>query len=292
MIRTAISPRFAMSTLFNTGHSLPDVTSTSERAHEQRLLTALAGARFGDVRWVEATGSTNDDLVAEARRGAGEQVLVSDLQTQGRGRRDRRWHAPPRSSLMMSLLVRNVDPKRAFWAVGAVALAATEAAQAVTGVHCSLKWPNDVLIGDRKVAGVLAQIVGDAAIVGIGMNTGWPEPMPAEIAERATSLNHHTSGSEATVEVDRAALAIELLSRVEVWLDSPDALLRSAWSERCATIGATVRVETAGSSVTGIAASVDHDGALLVTVDGSIQRFDVAEVVHLRRQGDDHRGLQ
>jgi len=92
-----------MSTLFNTSNSLPDMNARTERS-QVFLRDALDGTRFANVRWVAETGSTNADLLAAADRGEGEQVLIADLQTAGRGRRDRVWDAPPESGLLMSAL--------------------------------------------------------------------------------------------------------------------------------------------------------------------------------------------
>ena len=129
--------------------------SGTERSHEAFLRSALAGTRFSQARWVAETGSTNDDLAAAATSGAPEQVLVTDLQTAGRGRRNRVWDAPSGSGVLMSVLLRNTtttatptatiaaDP---FWAVGAVSLAACQTIAELVTVPCSVKWPNDVLL--------------------------------------------------------------------------------------------------------------------------------------------------
>lgn len=241
----------------------------------------VAGTRFARVRWTETTGSTNDDLVAAAARGEPEQVAITDLQTAGRGRRARTWHAPPQSSAMFSVLLRGVAIPEAFWSVGAVSLAAVEAVRTVTGVDCSLKWPNDVLIGERKVAGVLAQRVDDVLVVGMGMNVNWPDPLPDEIADRATSLNHHVSNG---VEIDRAVLIGTLLGRLDQLVGRPITQLRSEWVQQCSTIGSHVRVETAGGVERGVAADVTIDGALVVDDAGVHRTFHVGDVVHVRPQ--------
>lgn len=239
----------------------------------------LAASRFHRVRWTASTGSTNDDLVAAAISGEPEQVAITDLQTAGRGRRQRVWHAPQRSSAMFSVLIRDVDPADAFWRIGAVSLAAVAAVRTVTAVEARLKWPNDLLIGERKFAGVLAQMAGDALVVGMGMNVNWPRPLPAEIADGATSVNHHVANE---APIDRAVLLGHLLLDLERQLSRPFAALRHDWIDACSTIGLDVRVETESGDEIGRAVDVAADGALVLERQGERQTFHVGDVVHLR----------
>jgi biotin-[acetyl-CoA-carboxylase] ligase BirA-like protein len=136
-----------------------------------------------DVRWFEEIDSTNTYLRQQAAEGAPEGlVAVADHQSAGRGRLDRRWEAPAGASLLMSVLFRpEFDPSELHLCTGAVALAAAEACRDVAGVGPVLKWPNDLLVGEAKLAGVLAEaeFAGDAlasVVVGIGINVAWPGP--------------------------------------------------------------------------------------------------------------------
>ena len=144
-----------------------------------------------EVRVVGETGSTNADLLALARDGAPEGiVLVADHQTAGRGRLDRRWEAPPGSSLLMSMLFRPPRSVTHLNLVNAAAgIAASDACNEVAGFRPLLKWPNDVVVDDRKLAGILAEVVGQAVVVGIGLNVNWPSPLPPELADTATAAN-------------------------------------------------------------------------------------------------------
>ena len=164
------------------------------------MSSELADTRFATMRWVSQTGSTNDDLVAAAKAGEPEQALIADLQTSGRGRRDRSWIAPPESSLLMSFLLRGVDPAQAFWTIGAFALGVADALNAEAPVNrCQLKWPNDLLMGNKKVAGILAQAVDDAMVVGIGINVNWPTQRPEGIPDTACLLYTSPSPRDATL---------------------------------------------------------------------------------------------
>lgn len=255
----------------------------TERAHEAFVREALAGTRFENVRWVAETGSTNDDLSEVARQGGQEQALITDLQTAGKGRRDRVWTAPAESGVLMSVLLRGVDPADGFWSVGAVALAASEVIGELVDVPCTVKWPNDVMIGEpgreKKVAGVLAQLVDDAIIVGIGMNANWPEHVPREMSERGTAINRHL---HVETQVDRPALAAGVLRRAIGHLASDRTTLRDAWKQRCSTLHQQVRLHLATGSIVGIAIDIAIDGALQIEDDGQVTTHQVGDVVHLR----------
>ncbi len=255
----------------------------TERAHEAFLRAELGGTRFASVRWVAETGSTNDDLSELARKGGGEQVLITDLQTAGKGRRNRVWTAPTRSGVLMSVLLRGVVPSDGFWSVGALALAASEAIDELIDVPCSLKWPNDVMAGppdgQRKVAGVLAQLVDQAIVVGVGMNANWPDDVPADMAERGTAINRHTLDR---AMVDRPALAADVLRRAIGHLESERDVLRSAWKARCSTLGQQVRLDLETGAITGTAVDIAPDGALQLENEVGISTHQVGDVVHLR----------
>lgn len=255
----------------------------TERTNQAFLQQGLSGTRFAHASWVSETGSTNDDLAELARQGAPEQVLVTDLQTAGRGRRDRVWDAPSGSGILMSLLIRGTAPADGFWAVGAVALAASQAIDELTVADCRLKWPNDVMIltgaGQKKVAGVLAQIVDDVVIVGIGINANWPDQVPAELNERGTSINRNRPNQ---VACDRAPLAAEIVTRAIRHLESDAETLRSSWKTQCVTLGQRVRLELQTGAIVGDATDIGADGALQIEEEGVASLHHVGDVVHLR----------
>jgi BirA family biotin operon repressor/biotin-[acetyl-CoA-carboxylase] ligase len=262
-----------------------------------RARSALAGTRFGDVRWVDETTSTNDDLRRLAQAGAsGDVVLVADHQTAGRGRLGRSWEAPPKSSLLVSVLVRvGLDPAQAHLVSTAAGCAATEACAQVADVRPKLKWPNDLVLVDErgavrgKLAGILAESIIDgdrldAVVVGVGMNVNWPEQLPPELDGIAISLNHVVGA-----DVDREDLLVALLERLAVWLgpiDTADgrARLLAHYRAACSTLGARVRVELANESFQGEAVDIDGDGHLVVIDEADRERRTVVagDVVHIR----------
>ncbi len=217
------------------------------------------------VEHVAETGSTNADLVAAAAGGAPDRtVRFTDHQTAGRGRLDRVWTAPPGANLLVSILFRSVppDPSELTRRVG---LAAVDAVRHVAGVSAVLKWPNDVLVGDRKLAGILAQRAGDGSVViGMGLNVGWAPDGAARLDDGITPAT-----------VLRALLA--------AYDELPD-VIDTHYRARLDTLGRRVRIELPAGELIGTAVDVDPDGRLVVLDECAItHRVSVGDVVHLRR---------
>jgi BirA family biotin operon repressor/biotin-[acetyl-CoA-carboxylase] ligase len=248
------------------------------------LAREVGGRLWSRVTTVAESGSTNAELAAQAGAGApGGTVLVADHQTAGRGRFQRVWHAPPGASIALSVLLRppSVPAGRWLWLPLIAGLAVADGLRAAGGVDARLKWPNDVLIGGRKVCGILAERVespdGAAVVLGMGINTLLAEadlPVPT-----ATSLA--LEGSTATpAEVVRAVL-LTLEGWYTRWLAGED--LREAYASRCDTVGREVRVELSpGDAPEGVAVGVDADGRLLVRTGSGVRGFAAGDVWHLR----------
>ncbi|MCX7621066.1 MAG: biotin--[acetyl-CoA-carboxylase] ligase [Acidimicrobiales bacterium] len=263
----------------------------------EQLRAQLGSCRFSDLRWVPETGSTNEDVLALARAGEPEGiVVVADHQSAGRGRLGRSWEAPAGSSLLVSILCRpDLAPADAHLVTSAAGVAAVEAVRQVTGVVVRLKWPNDVVVererATRKLGGILAESLLDggrlgAVVVGIGINVNWPSEFPDELASIATALNHLTG-----VPVDRELLLVRFLQGFGHWYDQLGAPggraeLVTRYREECQTLDHEVRVELAGESFSGRAVGLTEEGHLLVVPDGATDpRIIVAgDVVHLRQR--------
>lgn len=243
-----------------------------------------------DLRVATQTGSTNADLAELARGGAPEgTVLAVEHQGAGRGRLDRTWTAPPRSSLTFSTLVRPdaVPASRWPWLPLLAGCAVVEVVRGVAGVDAGLKWPNDVLIDDRKVAGILLEQVrtptGPAAVLGIGLNVSTRTDELA--SQAATSLI--LAGAAVT---DRATLLGELLRSLgalyTAWSEAggdPAVGLAESYRNRCVTLGRRVRLETGpGTYVTGTARDLDEGGRLVVDTRDGTRVFGAGDVIHLR----------
>jgi BirA family transcriptional regulator, biotin operon repressor / biotin---[acetyl-CoA-carboxylase] ligase len=229
---------------------------------------------------VVSTGSTNADVVTLARAGEPEgYVLVAGEQTAGRGRLGRSWSSPPDSSLAVSALLRPTDvpARRWSWLPLLVGVAAVAAVRDAAGVDAVLKWPNDVLLDGRKLAGILVERVetptGVAAVAGLGMNV-------SDAPEGSASLAH----TSANVEDVLAALLDHFGERYRAWQAAPGAPdLAAAYRAACETIGRDVRAELPGTEpLTGRAVAVDDDGRLVIVTSRGEVVVGAGDVVHLR----------
>jgi len=253
-------------------------------------LAALAPDLVVEV--LETATSTNAVAADRARAGAEEGlVVVAEHQTAGRGRLDRSWETPARSSLTFSLLVRPTAPP-ADWPwlplLTGYTVAKTLRAE---GYDAGVKWPNDVLIGDRKLVGILVERVetptGPAAVLGVGLNVSLTEaelPVPT-----ATSLALE-SGGPSGEGPDRTHLLVELLRSLreayDVWqaggADATDRL-RSSYAAACVTVGREVRVDLPGGQVLrGRASGIDDAGRLVVSGADGDSVVGAGDVVHVR----------
>jgi BirA family biotin operon repressor/biotin-[acetyl-CoA-carboxylase] ligase len=269
------------------------------RALERALVVPGGLWRRLDVRL--ETGSTNADVAEAAGRGEPEGlVVVAEQQTAGRGRRNRQWVSPPRSGLTLSVLLRPDDadpgngwppaPRQAYgWLPLLAGVALLEAVQQRAELDVALKWPNDLLVKDAKCAGILAEVIGSAVVLGIGLN----------VSTRADELPATTTGLPATSllvagaeHTDRDPLLRALLRGLARWYagwretggDAELCGLLAAYRRGCSTIGRDVRVHLpAGEVLTGRATTVDADGQLVIrTDDGAERRVSAGDVLHVR----------
>jgi BirA family transcriptional regulator, biotin operon repressor / biotin---[acetyl-CoA-carboxylase] ligase len=238
------------------------------------------------VEVVGATDSTNADLAAAARHGAASgTVLITDNQTAGRGRLDRSWTTPPGVSVACSVLLRpeGVDPQRWPWLSLMTGVSLVAGIRRSTGVSAGLKWPNDVLVGEHKLCGLLAERVstpaGLAVVLGFGINVSMSTaelPVPT-----ATSLLLQGAAT------DKTALLSEVLTALDEaygqWQHDP-ATLAARYAEVCVTLGQPVRVLLGpGQQATGVAAGIDPSGGLRVRTSSGERTFAAGDVIHVRR---------
>jgi BirA family biotin operon repressor/biotin-[acetyl-CoA-carboxylase] ligase len=229
-------------------------------------------------------GSTNDEARRLAAEGAPHGTVVhADAQSSGRGRLSHTWFSPP-GNLYISILLRTGEPptrtaELSF--VTALAVADTVDALLPQPTRATLKWPNDVLVNGAKIAGILLEQIGDATIIGIGLNVLLA---PANISYKATTIV--ANGGLASVDRARDILLDRLARHLEVWARDGFAPVRDHWLQRSYPIGAAIRATTGGESVAGAFAGMDSDGALLLDTPSGRRRIIAAEIV-LGSQGND-----
>ncbi len=277
----------------------------SDQAALRAALVAPHGP-FARLDVVARTGSTNADLVAAATNDRtawpDRSVLATDHQDAGRGRLGRGWLTPPRAAVTVSVLLRPRAPARTWSWLGLLAgLAVADAVRRVAGVPARLKWPNDVLLeadgsalpaaGAGKLAGVLAEVAGDAVVVGAGLNVDQDaSELPQPVGDALPPVSLRLAGA-ATTDRDTLLRAYlrELARSYAAFEDSAGDVegcgLAARVREACATLGREVRVERPGGlpPLAGAAQEIDGSGRLVVR-DGAGARHAVAagDVVHVR----------
>src|SRR6185503_11742770 len=234
-----------------------------------------------DIRVFEQTNSTNDIIEKLARDGVRDGVVVfAESQTRGRGRLGRPWLSPPRRGLWFSVLLRpDLRPQGATQLTVAAAVALVRAIHEETGLSPEIKWPNDILVRGRKVAGVLTELAAELdhikhVTLGIGVDVNLTaSEFPPDLRNLATSLK---------LECGRHVNRIELAAAILRELDRAYAQIRAGqfeglaneWQEHCSTLGRRVTIHIGTRALQGHAESLDHDGALLLRTDhGRLERI-------------------
>jgi BirA family biotin operon repressor/biotin-[acetyl-CoA-carboxylase] ligase len=236
------------------------------------------------VEHFEEIDSTNTYLKELASDDCAEgHVVIADFQRAGRGRLDRQWVSAPRGSLLCSILLRPpLEAHQLQLVVAAVALATRTALERLSGLRAQLKWPNDLVVAENKLAGLLAEVIetaqGFAVVVGLGVNLTYegPDHVPATSVRAETGLTIVPRGL--------LDILLEELEGRRKCLDSDEgrATLRREYEGALSTIGSLVRVEQHDATFVGRAVGVDDEGRLLVDVAGAITTFEVGDVVHVR----------
>ena len=254
---------------------------------ESEILKTLQEKGY-HVLYQEKTDSTNVWAGRLAREGAPSRTLVcADMQTDGRGRRGRRWESPPGESLYMTLILRpDFCPQQASMLTLVTGLSVAQALCAMTGLEALLKWPNDVVSGGRKVCGILTEMSAELdcihyIVMGMGINTGQRE-FPEELREKATSLL-----LECGRPVNRCRLAAAVLEEFEGlyarFLEDGDLRgLAAEYNSRLAGLGREVRILDPAGAYTGVSRGIDEEGGLLVEMDGGDTRRVVSGEVSVR----------
>lgn len=260
-----------------------------DRLTPLELRPLLATHDIGQVlHCFEEVASTSDVAKQLAEEGAAHgEAVIAERQTAGRGRRGRVWVSPPGRNLYLSVVLRpDLPPQRAPELTLVASVALCDVVRQA-GVEAGIKWPNDLLAHERKIAGILTELAAEPdgvhwVVLGMGVNlNARSEDFPEDLREQATSL-----AIERGQPAPRALFTAALLARLEEWLDRHAAEgfapVREAWKERSATLGREVRIEVEGREVTGVAEDLDEAGALLVRCGNRLERVTSGDVQLLR----------
>jgi BirA family biotin operon repressor/biotin-[acetyl-CoA-carboxylase] ligase len=259
------------------------LASSPDVLHADDLLSQLGDGRVigRDIRVFEQTTSTNDVVEKLARDGVKEGVVVfAESQTSGRGRLGRKWLSPPRKGLWFSVLLRpKLRPVEITQLTVASATALRRAIQAQTNLAPGIKWPNDILVGGKKVAGILTELHAevdrvDYVILGIGVDVNLETAdFPPDLRATVTSLR-----LAAGKPVQRAELAVAILSELERdyarLISGEFTDLAAEWEAACETLGSEIVIHTGARQIRGRAEALSEEGALLLrTEHGRLERI-------------------
>jgi BirA family transcriptional regulator, biotin operon repressor / biotin---[acetyl-CoA-carboxylase] ligase len=272
-----------------------------------RVESGPPGTCFSEIHYYRQLDSTNRYLLDVARRRPQHGlVAVAGHQSAGRGRLGRHWEAPPGANLLVSvLLVPDLPPADLYLCNVAAALSAAEACRQVASLEAELKWPNDLLVGERKLGGILAESVpalengppvpgsgGPLLVVGIGVNVRWPPPegdaeaasVPEELRATATSILRET-GRDVSPDDLLAPLLSGLDRRITELADPHGRHRVSAdYRRHCRTLGREIRVTLAHEEIQGAALDITPEGHLVVDCGACFVTVVAGDVVHLRER--------
>ncbi len=272
-----------------TPHSGYRLIGTPDNLHGDDLMARIAPVQVvgREIQVFQETTSTSDVLERLARDGVREGVVVfAESQTRGRGRLGRHWVSPPGRGLWFSVLLRpNLRPQAATRITVAAATAIARAIRRELPLRPEIKWPNDVMLHGRKIAGVLTELSGELDSIrhlalGIGINANLAaEDLPPDIRTTATSLRIELGRT-----IDRPALAAALLVELDrVYADllaDRFGALADEWSAQCTTLGRIISVQMGQHRLVGRAEALDEEGALLVrTEHGRLERVIGGDVI-------------
>ncbi|MFZ1315863.1 biotin--[acetyl-CoA-carboxylase] ligase [Methanothrix sp.] len=255
----------------------------SDSLDEERILSGLETRWLGrDLLLFDRVASTNELASSLARKGSRGSVILAESQTGGRGRLSRSWESPPGGIWMSLILEPDIPLALAYQINMAVCLAACRAISSLLGLKAGIKWPNDILIGGRKVGGILMEIQANGerleyAVVGVGINANIdPSLFPGEWM--ATSLSQEMGSS-----ICRTALIQRILLEMERAYESMGSEeIYDEWRQRSVTLGRMVRISARSGEVVGEVVDLARDGALMLRINGDLMRVLEGDCIHLR----------
>lgn len=253
---------------------------------------------YGDARTIgkkihvfDQLDSTNSEAYHIAREGGEEgEVVVADCQLRGKGRLGRSWLSPPGANLYVSVILRPpIEASNAPLLTLMAAVAAVKAVRRISGIQPRIKWPNDLLVNGRKVAGLLNEMHAragrvDFVVLGIGINVNMrSKTIPQEMRPIATSLWEELGHEISRVELLHALLG-EVEGEYEVFLAGQRERILREWEEFSQMVGTTVEVRSFREVIRGSVKGIDSHGSLiLLTSDGSERNVIAGDVSHVRK---------
>lgn len=266
------------------------MTGSAEGINVKELKSLLKGELGRDIIYMEEVDSTNAIASGLCERGASHgTVVIAGSQTRGRGRLGRVWLSPPGVNIYMSVILKpSMEAKDAVLLTLMAAVAGASALSEETGLKVEIKWPNDLMAHDKKLGGILTEArymhgKMTSAIIGLGLNVNnGLETLPADIRERATSVQ-----SETGVEQSRVRLIAAILNAMDYWykmlVKAGRNLMLEEWRKLTSTLGRFVSVVVGDEIFKGLAEDIDDEGMLILKLpSGSFKKIRAGDITHLR----------
>ncbi len=256
----------------------------------EELKTLIKGDVGGEIIFFESIDSTNLIAMKLAEKGSPEgTVVIADSQTKGRGRLGRAWVSPPMAGIYMSVIVRpGLEPKDATLLTIMAAIACATAIRNTTGLQVKIKWPNDLMVSDKKLGGILTEMKSDPdriifAVIGIGINVNMKrKSFPPEVQPIATSIKEELGRIQS-----RTFIIAEILKEIERWykvlIRTGRSPLLDEWRRLSSTLGSKVKVTAGRDIFTGTAENIDDEGMLILRLpSGILKRISAGDLTVLR----------
>ncbi|MEW6213975.1 MAG: biotin--[acetyl-CoA-carboxylase] ligase [Nitrospirota bacterium] len=254
------------------------------------IKTRIKGNTEKEFFFYEVVSSTNTIAAELAQKGATEgAVVLADSQIKGRGRHGRLWVSPPGVNIYMSIILRpKIEPKDSTLITIMAAVGCATALRRVTGLNVTIKWPNDLMVSDKKIGGILTEMKIDHnriifAIIGIGININIDvDTFPDDLRGIATSIKNETG-----ISYSRAVIIAETLNEIDHWYrilkGMGRRILLSEWQKLTSTLGREVRVTVGKETFAGLAESIDDEGMLILRLPtGELERISSGDLTILR----------
>ena len=253
------------------------------------IKAGIEGGIGREIFFYETVGSTNtiaSDLAEKTIEGT---VVIADSQQKGKGRLGRKWESPPGVNIYISIILKpEIESKDATLITVMAVVACATALRRVTGLHVTIKWPNDLMVSDKKIGGILTELKTDhgriiSAIVGIGINVNVDiDTYPADVKEIATSVKNETG-----ISYSREVVISEILNEIDYWYKILNrmgkGILLLEWQKLTSTLGREVKVIVGKETFTGLAESVDSEGMLILRLpSGMLKKINSGDLTILK----------
>jgi BirA family biotin operon repressor/biotin-[acetyl-CoA-carboxylase] ligase len=262
--------------------SLPDLSI-------EDIKTRITGDIGREIFFYKTVSSTNTIAARLAEKTEEGTVIVADSQDKGRGRLGRLWVSPAGVNIYMSIILRpKIEPKDATLITIMAAVGCATALSRVTGLSVTIKWPNDLMVSDKKIGGILTELKTDPhriifAIMGIGINVNIDiDALPDDIRKIATSVKN-----EMGIPYSRTEIVAEILNEIDKWYRILNELGRekilSEWQKLTSTLGREVMVTIGKETFSGLAEAIDNEGMLILRLpSGVLKRISTGDLIELR----------